>query len=215
MAGIYSNKCIELNKQTKLNGELLNEVNLILSGQSNKSIDELKKEHLRRVNEEYAEMKKPIYAYFDGTNLINSLFSTLIVPYEYLKSKKLFNDFENKVDDCGVRKKYKNCKKIIFESKRLNWSAKKNNGKDGFGTKFKDFLRHMRNALCHSGDDSIEFRSTKDNPNDISLIIFKDCNPKTGIVVEFELTLKALISFVSNFDIIVEKILLRELQKTY
>lgn len=63
----------------------------------------------------------------------------------------------------------------------------------------------MRNALCHSGDDSIEFRSTNDNPNDISLIIFKDCNPKTGIVVEFELTLKALISFVSNFDIIVEK----------
>ena len=102
-------------------------------------------------------MRNPPYIYFDGTNLINSLFSAFIVPYECMKARDLFKDFENKVRKYDLDEPYNDCVKIILKLESNNKFEYKNSCKRNIA-KFKEFIRHIRNTLCHAGNnDCVEF----------------------------------------------------------
>ena len=175
MAGQYNNMIKELIIQSRLNSKLINEVNNRLDGNTDYTFEELKERHQERVDREYANAgfdNLPIYDYFDGTQLINSLFSTVVVPVEYLKGRlgRFNTDLILKQTNYNL---YSECEYRII---RLH---------DVVNTFYRTshisvfhFFTHIRNALCHSGNGNIHF--FPDGGRDIRALYFYDEKSKYG-----------------------------------
>lgn len=180
MAAIYRNMIKELILQSKLNGQLLNEVNNKFDN-NDTNLEDVKNNHMNRVNEVYRRLGyNYIYPYFDGTNLVNSLFSCIVVPLEYLKGR--YNNSYRRIDRLFEErnpKAYQRCLNII--------NSLYNNGKvvDTYNQTFTNnvygFFGHLRDALSHSGNGQIHFFPNNDGGRDITHLYFYD-EKKTRVI---------------------------------
>lgn len=165
--GQYQNIFKDLILQSRLNNALVNEIN---NGMANEQLNvhSLKEHHLERVNREYAfhDMDLPIYDFFDGTQLINSLFSMIVVPVEYLKGKEPDKPKDEVLKGANPGA-FHDCKERIrnLNSVRSNYYGISKHS-------VYEFFKHLRNALCHSGNGNIHF--FPNGGTDIHSIIFYD-----------------------------------------
>lgn len=170
MAGQYNNMIKELIIQTRLNSQLINDVNNRLEGYNELSFEELKEIHQNRIINEYnnANLNNlPIYDYFDGTQLINSLFSTIVVPIEFLKGRFNGKRTENVLKDTN-HLLYNECLGLINAIPNMIDTYRRNNDY----ISVYQFFTHLRNALCHSGNGNIHF--FPNGGRDITTIFFYD-----------------------------------------
>ena len=160
MAGVYCNLIKELIIQTKINGKLLNDINNLFSeiDKKNPRVDVMPiyEDHNKMVREEYVKIKAdPVYKYFDGTNLLNSFLSTIVIPFEFLKGKEIKNYNLKNVN----REAYNYCQYIIdriYNSERL---IIYNYGNQRPQLDLYNFIRNLRDAIAHSGNGQVFFSS--------------------------------------------------------
>ncbi|MBE6133961.1 MAG: hypothetical protein E7178_04775 [Erysipelotrichaceae bacterium] len=170
--GQYRAMISDLILQTRLNNKLINEVNNGIN-EGNLNVEELRNNHLNRVDEEYGlhDMGLPIYDFFDGTQLINSMFSTIVVPVEYLKRSSISEHrFKDKILEEADPGHYRECKERIKNLIDIRSNCYDSNHINVYG-----FFKHLRNALCHSGNGNIHF--FPEQARDISAIYFYDEAP--------------------------------------
>ena len=153
----------------------MNEVNNKFDN-NDTNLGDVKNNHMNRVGEAYRRLGyNYIYPYFDGTNLVNSLFSCIVVPLEYLKGR--YKKDYNRIDELFKEKNiyaYKECLAIL---ESLN-----NNGNivDTYHTyhhythNVYGFFEHLRNALSHSGNGQIHFFPINNGGRDITHLYFYD-----------------------------------------
>lgn len=114
---------------------------------------------------------------YEVTQLINSLFGLLIVPFEKFKFKKdnyttKESFFETKIPD-----EYRRIKifvEMLKKDKRLRSTYKDEN------FPVSSFIKHLRNALAHSGDKGLHFLPCNDSASCITSIIFYDSHKETN-----------------------------------
>lgn len=127
-------------------------------------IDELREQDKKKGIEEKELDKK----HHEVTQLINSLFGLLIVPYEKYKFEG-----DNSVSEKDMRRvannEYNEIAKMIVE---LEQKGKLYNSyRDDFLV--SSFIKHLRNSLAHSGDGGLQFMPIAQNKK-ISSILFHD-----------------------------------------
>lgn len=163
MAGVYSNLIKELIAQTNINGQLLNDINNLFDKMDKKNLHDnvisIYEKHQDRVCAEYKNIgADPIYKYFDGTNLLNSFLSTIIIPFEFLKSRKFyFNNLFKDFDSCA----FKDCQHIIsnlFQNNNLLFTDRKLREFNNTWSIY-NFFRNLRDAIAHAGNGQIFFGS--------------------------------------------------------
>ena len=137
----------------------------------------------------YSEVgRHPPYAYFDGTQLLNSFLGLIVLPYERFSNipySTLLSLMKRDTEDFGwiedlIERLYIDTvpdddREFIFSS------YKKTNGTDlAPGQRFRvlSMWRHLRNSFAHSGDGSLFFFpiSDQENMRDITHIGFFDKN---------------------------------------
>jgi len=155
------------------------------------------------------------------TQLLNSLMGIAVLPYEmhkeyfneravkiesddYRFKKDVFND-----NQCRIRSyhEHNGLKEWILQKHReKKWETTYNSDKIGIDIKEKavvfNFLRHMRNAVCHSGNNSLSILPLDDGVV-IKEVLFYDQN-KDNQNEEFAMRLSIdelheLIELVNNF----------------
>ncbi len=105
------------------------------------------------------------------TQLINSLFGLLIVPYEKYK----FNpDNPNDVDSMG-EEDLKRTKEYYKIAKMVISLEKKGRLFNGYKDRFlvSSFIRHLRNSLAHSGNEGLQFMPIE-KQKAIKTVLFHD-----------------------------------------
>ena len=107
---------------------------------------------------------------FEVTELINSLFSVLVVPNEYFQ--KDYGAFYSEVDDLSGVDGYEQLKNLIRKFKTHNLVRDTYNQNDEFYY-VRNFLKHMRNSLSHSGAGGILFYPSEPDA-EISHVYFFD-----------------------------------------
>ena len=152
------------------------------------------------------------------TQLINSLLGLLVVPSERYKEESSEKEREeNSLRVCSPEM-YRNIKKLIAQLKK----EKKLYNDYGYARKYPvcDFIHHLRNAVCHSGNKTLIFTPIEEN-KEIETVIFYDTytNP-SGKMYEFcvELTveqIRNLIAEISKMYIAVENSEAKDIQKEY
>ena len=116
---------------------------------------------------------------YEVTQLINSLFGIIIVPYEKYKRFLVFK----KEKEILLENNYKVIKEFIddLQSKNLVKSTYCN---DEFYTYPKGisvfkFVKHLRNALAHSGNGRLNFFPISNGKNEIEGVFFIDMEEKS------------------------------------
>jgi len=212
LAGQYKNMMRELILQSEINNKLLNNVNNYCS-ENTEDQTGIRAAHLNMVREKYEnEEAQPIYDYFDGTQLINSLFSTIVVPFEFLNGKYFLQEnydwgsMEDLLYDSN-RTEYYNCLKVL---NKINNEGRLQNS---YSKKIKvfDSAKHIRDALCHSGNGQLHFFPADQAGilgQDITHLYFYDNNGSRNKIATKCFLLKIaiqneLIPFVRAFDNII------------
>lgn len=140
-------------------------------------------EFVRRTRENY---KKILHRYeedercrYDVTQLINSLFGMLIVPNEKYKYKK---------NRAGVSEYYlKNTpeyEEILDIIQDIKDDGRYYSSYERDCHEVSDFIKHMRNALSHSGDQGLHFLPFQEG-QEITGVIFYDTDKEYGGTSEF------------------------------
>lgn len=96
---------------------------------------------------------------FEVTQRINSLFGLLIVPYEHFKHDSDYGFSESKLSK-NCRESYHKIELLIKKlhedkPKRLWWTRASFANEQNHLV--SNFIKHLRNALCHSGEDRVLF----------------------------------------------------------
>lgn len=216
--GRYENILTELIYQSDINLKLLEDVNQRMYDDDNNTekvedrLTEIKISHNNNVNEYIAHGYNPPYNYFDGTELINSLFSKIVVPFEWLKelSKKRNKNFMELNIDQYFKKGYKpqenrdhnqqfydDCRRGIIDLFK-NYMAYDNKYNDK--NLVYSFFKHIRNSLCHSGSGKIKFYPEASNGVDVTSILFYDKGEKYGSEFLAKIPVEILKNLVFLFD---------------
>lgn len=152
------------------------------------------------------------------TQLINSFLGLLVVPSERYKESNEEKEREENTLKRNSPEGYKNIKNMTIQLKE----QKKLFNDYGYAKKYPvcDFIHHLRNAVCHSGNKTLIFTPIEEN-KEIQTVIFYDTytNPY-GKKYEFcvELTIEQirnLISEISKMYIAVENAEAKDIQKEY
>lgn len=152
------------------------------------------------------------------TQLINSLLGLLVVPSERYKEDSNGKEREENALRVCSPEMYGNIKKLIAQLKR----EKKLYNDYGYAKEYPvcDFIHHLRNAVCHSGNKTLIFTPIEEN-KDIETVIFYDTytNP-SGKTYEFcvELTvelIRSLITEISKLYVAVENAEAKSMQEEY
>lgn len=119
---------------------------------------------------------------YKATLLINSLFGLLIVPNEKYKYKN-----RNGVSEETLSKHpgYQGINKLVNKLKNEPQHYKNTYGDDK-RYKVYNFLRHLRNALAHSGNGGIYFLPIKEN-TEIQSVLFYDKEEQHQFCVELDI----------------------------
>ena len=143
--------------RTKQNLDLIDKLKIIKTLPIDKQSGELS-----RLLNQYQEIN-------DVTQLVNSLFGLLILPIEKYDRLKCYQDL--------IRKEYKGIQSLIArlkDSNRLSNSYKyvfKKELLDEDHYHVPSFLKHLRNALSHSGNDRLLFIG---DGVELTTIVFND-----------------------------------------
>lgn len=137
---------------------------------------------------------------YEVTQLVNSLFGMLIVPFEFVKP------YKDKSENERARNYWRSIEKYFLRDKRAYDDIKNliNTLKDDyryyndykFDNKYKDievllFVEHLRNSLAHGGDNGISFYPvTNEGTRQIQSIIFRDKDVSSGSVFVAELKIE-------------------------
>lgn len=197
----FHNMIPELIIRSELNRILLNNVNdAFYKNQTNLKSE--KDAHEQRVRGRYQQysISAPDYPYFDGTQLINSLFSKVVVPIEYLKR---YGGTDQAVDYYlheHAQPQYRTCLQYLKNLSEKAPSPSKINPQDTDNV-FR-FFRHIRNALCHSGTGELQFYPYDNCEEQITHLVFRDYKFEACLHVE-----KELMPLVDLFDDIIFVIL--------
>ncbi len=115
---------------------------------------------------------------YEVTQVINSLFSMIIVPYE--KFKNQIN--ESEYSDVNS---YKEIKKLIHELE-CNKFLRSTYTRDSEEVGVFSFIRHLRNALAHSGNERLNFYPVNSKKDNIKAVYFMDrCENECGRIYYF------------------------------
>lgn len=103
---------------------------------------------------------------YEVTQVINSLFGMIIVPYEK------FKDQINKSEYADINS-YKEIKKLIHELDRNKFLRSTYPG-DSEEVGVFSFIGHLRNALAHSGNGRLNFYPVNSKKDNIKAVYFMD-----------------------------------------
>ena len=152
------------------------------------------------------------------TQLINSLLGLLVVPSERYKEDSSEKEREENTLRASAPEMYRNIKKLITQLK----SEKKLYNDYGFSKKYPvcDFIHHLRNAVCHSGNKTLIFTPIEENKKIETVIFYDTYTNDSGRKYEFcvELTIEQirnLITEISKMYIAVENSEAKDIQKEY
>ncbi len=111
------------------------------------------------------------YKHHEVTQLINSLFGLLIVPYEKYKFNPAIPDHIDSMgeNDLKLTKEYYKIADMIISLE------KRNRLYNGFEEKniVSSFIKHLRNSLAHSGNEGIQFMPIEEHEA-IKTVLFHD-----------------------------------------
>ena len=159
-----------------------------------------------KINLEIVEDSK--YGY-EVTQLINSLFGLLILPYEKYKyrSKGSKNSSYYKSDEDmreSNTKAYEELESLIniFRNKGKLYSSYTH--KDRYNVSM--VIKHMRNAMAHSGDSGINIYPFAEHNSEIDGIIFFDSYRKQEFILEMTIEeIKQFIELVSEIYEVIDE----------
>lgn len=114
------------------------------------------------------DLNKKVY---EVTQVINSLFGMIIVPYEKYGEQLTESEFSD-------TESYKEIKGLIEELERSKVFIRSTYAKDKKGIGVFSFIRHLRNALAHSGNGRLNFYPVKNNKDNIKAVYFMDKDDK-------------------------------------
>lgn len=177
MAGYdYAKFVGDFGKRTLENNEIINDLR-------SQDISDKKKSEIEIENKHH-----------EVTQLINSLFGMIIVPYEKYKFDTSDQDGSNSIGENDLKKTqeyYKIAKIIINLEKR---GELYNSYKDRYLV--SGFIKHLRNALAHSGDDGMHFTPVE-KKRVIKSIIFYDNDGAKEFCVELSIgRIRALMNLI-------------------
>ena len=171
-----------------------------------------------RINIEIIEGKRTIKDKKEVTQLINSFLGLLVVPNEKF-------DFSNKQSGCDEKhlkyvdeKSYEGIVQIIKSLKKENKLFCDYPRADEYPV--SDFIKHLRNAICHSGNDTLIFYPI-DEQREIETLILYDTDEKFQHEKHqfcVELTIKQIREIVGNISalyVAVESERAKNLQNDY
>lgn len=141
------------------------------------------------------EMKAKKQEVFDVTQLMNSLFGLLILPFEKYKQHGANSVAEDELK-MVVPEEYNSIRKIIQQLKddnRLMSTYGECDEKYPVGR----FIKHLRNAIAHSGEEGLQFFPYDENGEITSVYFYDNLNERefcTKITVDEIIELVKLIS---------------------
>lgn len=152
------------------------------------------------------------------TQLINSLLGLLVVPSERYKEDSKEKEKEENALRVSSPEMYKNIKKLIAQLEK----EKKLYSDYGFSKKYPvcDFIHHLRNAVCHSGNKTLIFTPIEENKK-IETVIFydtytNDSERKYEFCVELTVEqIRRLIMEISKLYVAVENAEAKNMQEEY
>ena len=140
---------------------------------------------------------------FEVTQRVNSLFGLLIVPYEHFKFESDYGFSESKLSQncCDSYHKIELLIKKLHEDnpKRLWWTRASFANEQNHLV--SNFIKHLRNALCHSGEDRVLFVNGDENDESIKqlkYIIFVDQGEVTS---KYDKSKKEKYNFIAMLDV--------------
>ena len=89
---------------------------------------------------------------YEVTQLINSLFGLLIIPFERYRNEKIKGVYENQLRNKNGYQEIVNIIAKAYDTNRLCWAYSKQSR-----CIVSQFIRHLRNSLAHSGRDRLFF----------------------------------------------------------
>lgn len=169
-------------------------------------------------NLQIVENSKDVHDRKEVTQLINSLLGLLVVPSERYKEDSKEKEKEENTLKRRSPEMYRNIKKLINQLE----GEKKLYSDYGFTKKYPvcDFIHHLRNAVCHSGNKTLIFTPIEEN-KEIETVIFYDTytNPdqkKYEFCVELTVDqIRVLIAEISKMYIAVENAESKNIQDEY
>lgn len=122
----------------------------------------------RKQSDDPNKKVEPDKMVYEVTQVINSLFGMIIVPFEKYKDQNRINE-----KDYSDEQSYKSIKELItaLENDKLIRSTYK---WDKRGVGVFNFIGHLRNALAHSGYGRLNFYPINNKEENIEAVYFMD-----------------------------------------
>lgn len=144
---------------------------------------------IKQFKKDSNEKKENVY---EVTALINSLFGLIIVPFE--RYKDVYNSRLEKSNSSEMEELREFISGLMISDRYYSNYKEK--------TKVREFIRHIRNSLAHSGNSRLLFYPIAER-GEIDSVIFYDTGEENGITKEFcvKLTIdeiKELARLISN-----------------
>ena len=145
-------------------------------------LEEGKKDLDRKLRELVSPLKAAEYKPYEVTQLLNSLVGIVVLPYEMYKDIFKGKDHKSteKLNKIIGSEEYRDFQKYIMSLYRSGkWNSTYSDDKDQEGNVNEkkiviSFLKHIRNAICHSGDDGALSVFPLDDGTIITDVIFYD-----------------------------------------
>ena len=152
------------------------------------------------------------------TQLINSFLGLLVVPSERYKESRDEKEKEENTLKSFSPEMYERIARLITQ---LKGNQKLYNGYED-ATKYPvcEFIHHLRNAVCHSGNNTLIFTPIEEYKEIETVIFYDTCPTKRGMKYEFcaELTvaqIRRLIVEISMMYVAVENAEAKAMQEAY
>lgn len=192
-----------------------------------KKLFSLHAKHEKRAQRDYEEMNHRLAAknlgeliipgdlYFDGTQLINSLYGLVVLSSERFGNSRTGRR-EHKLAEFGGQN-YCNIYNKIQELKQSEWDKegkfycdyRTKSGQDHFDGRADVlyFLKHLRNAMSHSGKGRIQFFPLTDTPGGMQItgIAFIDIDDRTQEIFYAKLSIEEILDIAKNLIYIFAK----------
>ena len=123
-------------------------------------------------NEHSPDPDKTVY---EVTQMINSLFGMIIVPYEKYK-------YQIEEKDYSDEPSYLEIQQLINEMRRTK-SLRSTYTRDTRKVSVISFIGHLRNALAHSGNGMLNFYPVNNKKDNIKAVYFIDKKEKDGTIL--------------------------------
>ena len=156
-------------------------------------IDDLRANDIAGNKKSKEEIEKE---HHEVTQLINSLFGMIIVPYEKYKFRYYERESANSISEHDL-KRTSGYLLIVQEIVDLEKKGKLHNSYNDHYI-VGSFIKHLRNALAHSGDHGLHFTPVNQKKV-INSIIFYDCDGPYEFCVELSVNrVRKLIPLIFN-----------------